>query len=337
MPRTPRPYKKLPGKYSRFYTVRTMWQAADHLLSVEASLTSEHYRRFYFKDIQALVVRQTNVGKIWNALLGGAALVPGLLAAFAVADGNDAGAGLGAVFAAFFLLLLVINVLRGPTCETHVQTAAQFEKIPSLWRWRTAVRALARLRPLIEAVQGPLAVPARFAAGEPGMARPDTQARSKSFAAQALKPLPSLLWHRTLFGLILLAGGAFLLLPVLGDPAPAVAAEVLLTGALGVVIVAMVRQQGSRLTPSLKTATWLALGLVLLEGIRGSVFFMLAAVRNPLVAHKHWELVQAMVRMYAMDHPVVTGVNLLMAAAGIGIGAMGLAVSRNSRGSVNAP
>src|SRR6476620_6663962 len=56
-------YKKLAGRGRRqgeTYNWCTLHLGADHLLQIEHSGYSEDYRRFYFGDIQAFIVRQTN-------------------------------------------------------------------------------------------------------------------------------------------------------------------------------------------------------------------------------------------------------------------------------------
>jgi len=51
---------------------------------------------------------------------------------------------------------MFLNVIFGPTCETHVQTAVQKVKIPSLCRFNNTLKVMAVLRPLIEKTQGAL-------------------------------------------------------------------------------------------------------------------------------------------------------------------------------------
>ena len=51
-------YKKLAGSGRSFISVNTVWMGRDHLLAVETVGYTEHYRRFYFKDIQAFLVQR---------------------------------------------------------------------------------------------------------------------------------------------------------------------------------------------------------------------------------------------------------------------------------------
>jgi len=65
-------YRRLPGKGLKrgslisFTRIRaTLYAGKDHLLSVYNSVYEEEYRRYYYKDIQALVIRKTPRRDIW--------------------------------------------------------------------------------------------------------------------------------------------------------------------------------------------------------------------------------------------------------------------------------
>ena len=62
----------------------------------------------------------------------------------------------GLAFAGFFALLLISNVILGPTCVCYIRTAVQTERLGSVTRIPAARRLLKRIRPLIEGVQGSL-------------------------------------------------------------------------------------------------------------------------------------------------------------------------------------
>src|SRR5438093_13233817 len=56
MPQPPQIYRKLPGARRTPLRKATLWLAGDHILSVDSHRFSEEYKRYYFKDIQAIVV-----------------------------------------------------------------------------------------------------------------------------------------------------------------------------------------------------------------------------------------------------------------------------------------
>src|SRR5260221_457977 len=47
-----------------------LWLGTDHLLAVDHTLTAEEYRRFYFRDIEAFVIRRTVARQVWNWIMG---------------------------------------------------------------------------------------------------------------------------------------------------------------------------------------------------------------------------------------------------------------------------
>ena len=61
----------------------TLWRGANHLLQIYARWGTEDYKRYYFNDIQAIITRKTDVGKIQNFVTGALAGLFGLLAATA--------------------------------------------------------------------------------------------------------------------------------------------------------------------------------------------------------------------------------------------------------------
>ena len=71
-----REYKRLTrrGRQTTISSVSSvssnLWLGKDHLLLVESNGYSERYKRFYFKDIQALIIRKTKVGIIRAVVLG---------------------------------------------------------------------------------------------------------------------------------------------------------------------------------------------------------------------------------------------------------------------------
>jgi hypothetical protein len=161
MARTPNPYQKLAGRglrrvaFGLSATRCRLWLGEDHLLAVDFTIASEEYRRFYFRDIEALVIRRTIARDVVNWVLGFLLLAtagPFLIAWYTQREAGFLFASIGC--AVFWLVFLIINTLRGASCRTSIRTAAQVEELPSLSRIPTARQALARLQPLIVAAQG---------------------------------------------------------------------------------------------------------------------------------------------------------------------------------------
>jgi len=131
----------------------SLWLGNDHLLAVEANGYTENYKRFHFQDIQAILIRQTKHRTVWSLIYGGLAL---LFAAVGFGPGDFTMAVIFGPVAGLALLVLVLNLVAGPTCATQLRTAVQLEELPSLARIRKTRKVLARLQPLIAAAQGNL-------------------------------------------------------------------------------------------------------------------------------------------------------------------------------------
>jgi hypothetical protein len=149
MTESPIPYKRLPGTGRGLGSYVTLWAAPDHVLMVRASSFGERYKRFYFRDIQAIFLRPTPRG-FWSRIVFGILAAAGVAGAIATSDGI---AGTLWFVAAVLGALLIADFLKGPTCACFVKTAVQMERLGSLTRTRKAERVLARLRPLIRQAQ----------------------------------------------------------------------------------------------------------------------------------------------------------------------------------------
>jgi uncharacterized integral membrane protein len=160
MARTPRIYHRLPGRGVRSSfgiaaTRTSLWTGPDHLLHLESRPGSESYRRFYYRDIEAILIRRTSHWAVWNAILATLMLVPGgCFAAIYFQEQEEGWLFAALVSAGVFLVLLLVNALRGPSCRTHIRTAVQIDELPSLSRLSVARKVLARIRPLIDEAQG---------------------------------------------------------------------------------------------------------------------------------------------------------------------------------------
>lgn len=146
-------YKKLEGTGSGAFDYTKLYAGPDHLLQVTSTGYNESYRRFYFRDIQSIRVRKSGGGKTINGVLVSLAVI-----ALGIGLSMDGLAVVGwCIPGAIFLLILAINMVRGPTCLCQIQTAVQVRKLPSIKRLRQASKFRDQLRPHIEAAQEALA------------------------------------------------------------------------------------------------------------------------------------------------------------------------------------
>jgi hypothetical protein len=168
------------GLFTAFATRSSLWLGRDHLLSIDSTGYTEEYKRFYFRDIQAVTLAKSKRRAVWNWVLGApTAVCVGGWGYDLVSSGGMGTAAIvtGSIVTSFFAVPLLINNLLGPTCVCHLSTAVQREELPSLCRLRRARRILNQIRPRIVAAQGQLApeeVPERMRqwAGLPAGAGP---------------------------------------------------------------------------------------------------------------------------------------------------------------------
>jgi hypothetical protein len=157
---TPKEYKRLPGRgmrvegnwfiaFSRSFC--TLWLGEDHLLLLDRMGYTETYKRFYFKDIQAVMIRRTAKADVVNIAL--AVLALGFVG-WALSVTNLAGRVTLWILGGVFALLALANFLRGPSCVAHIKTPVQIEQVPSWNRLRGARKGLDRIRPLLLEAQG---------------------------------------------------------------------------------------------------------------------------------------------------------------------------------------
>ena len=144
-------YTPLPGRRRGFIFSAGLWAGADHLLSVKSSRFQEEYKRFYFRDIQAIVVTQVPRFVVSAPVGAGAAiLLTGVLILRILRPSLDAWLWLMlGVLAAVWLYLSIWE-----SCICRLYTAVSREDLPSIHRMWTARRALLRLERRIGEVQG---------------------------------------------------------------------------------------------------------------------------------------------------------------------------------------
>lgn len=142
-------YRKLSGRSSVSY--QRLYQADNHLL-VANGIIQESYRRFYFKDIRAITVGKSVRGLIYNIILSLIGVGFGCLAL----SGTTEAIIVSGFFLALFLIILLINLIKGPTCHCIMVTAVQTYRISSLGRLFKARDVIEQITPLIQAAQADL-------------------------------------------------------------------------------------------------------------------------------------------------------------------------------------
>jgi hypothetical protein len=144
-------YKKLSSFSIGPFRRRSLWAASDHVLAAEASPFAESYRRYFYTDIQALVLTEINT-PLRRSYYAFAAL-PMLAAAIVWRfTGNWAGS---LFLIACSVVLPAILALR-QECSCTIQTRLGAERLPSLRRLHSARKAVAIMQASIDRAQGAL-------------------------------------------------------------------------------------------------------------------------------------------------------------------------------------
>lgn len=145
-------YKKLPGSWFSWRGENSLWLGQDHLLFVRIRGYKEYYKRFYYNDIEYIMIQKTVYSTMLSIIyiLGGTTAI---LGAFYIESIDNI---VFYIIVLLFLLLYLINYFQGSSCVCFLSTAVQTEKLISLKRIRKAKKVINLLRNSIENVQGPL-------------------------------------------------------------------------------------------------------------------------------------------------------------------------------------
>ncbi len=289
-------YTRLPGtgkdfEAGAFTTKFTLWLGQDHLLSVTDTGFHETYKRFYFKDIQAIIVCKTLRGTVWSVLLGFLSLDALALALMGIlSHWSMTAIVLLSALGGILSLCFAANLIHGATCRTSIRTAVQVEPLRSLNRLRTAMKVTAILRQRIEEAQGILAAEdmqqlqeierARQQAASEKTAPAPTQAAQPAVEARPRKHYGGRA-HFVLF-LFLIVDLYDTCVDFFFPFEMTLLSIVLFIGVPTAIIVALVKQNNSDIPLTIKTITWCSLAYVVVGLLFVSVFGVVCVVVDPL-------------------------------------------------------
>lgn len=152
-------YKKLAKlPVFRLMGQASLWIEKDHLLSVIHRMFAEEYKRFYFKDIQSIVFCRTVNGTVVTVIFGVLAAMTGglMLYGWQMKHWPSMVLYFQMPTLAFFLLVFLIYLIKGPTCICYLRTAVQSERMYALRHIRRTMKVIRRIRAEAEAAQGTL-------------------------------------------------------------------------------------------------------------------------------------------------------------------------------------
>ncbi len=332
MARKERIYRRLPGRPFSPFGVSSFWHGPDHLLLVESAFFKERYRRFYYKDIQAVVMHRTSLHWVWTALWSGLALLFGIIVF--MTPGTHY---VSATLLAISLAALAVNLILGPCCRVFLQTAVQRQHLRTLKRVRAAAKTMDRIKSLVEAQQGTWEKHKSAEAQEKKVSAPSVSPpiQQDTPPASAVEKAPAGLFrpllHRILFGLLIAAGvlgGIQLYLKSL----PLGLLEALMHAVLLVmVIVTMVRWYRHLKGTVISKINWLALILIVFYSAVGYVLYFAVSFRYPEITYHNWAMFKRMFELQTVDHPLALTSNIIYAGGCLLFGIFGmLAVQKNA-------
>lgn len=206
-------YRRLPGlRFGGGFARAALRIADDHLLLCDFRMSFiERYKRFYFRDIEAFVIRKTPV---WFGAIAAWLAVAALI--YVMASSARWNGYVTISLEGICALFLLRNLIRGPSCRTHVQTAVQTDVLPMLNRVRKTRRVFQQLFPLIQEAQAKAVPNERLTTSVAQSPLTSTAATARPDQPVAAEPVsrqraPLSFVHLGTFFALLLAGAAALL------------------------------------------------------------------------------------------------------------------------------
>jgi hypothetical protein len=273
---TDSPYRRLPGRAGLIIR-GSLWMQPDHVLRLRRSAFSEQYRRYYFADIQAIVLTELPATGAYYGYAIAAALI---LGAGALASALHF---VSAVLLALFGSLVFLIASRRRNCACYLKTMVSTEELPSLRRLSAARKTVEILKAEIQRAQGELSQETLVAqhavlGAIPAATKPET-------------PHYNGVVHWILFGLVLLRGilAAIALAAKLYGWQFSIFESLVGTGVLLMALIGAVKQHRTDLARRVRWLTysvlaWYALSAMGIFGVSVYIGVLMgkAGPRNPL-------------------------------------------------------
>jgi hypothetical protein len=144
-------YSKLSRRIGSMMTYHQLWKGSDHLMLVKEVGCTEEYKRFYFKDIQAVVTTRSISYLVWALVL--LILTLGMAGA-GFSETDPVSKTISFTVMGASLLFLLIHLSLGPTCKCWLHTGINREKLVIFRRTRQVLRFLGKIEPEITKAQG---------------------------------------------------------------------------------------------------------------------------------------------------------------------------------------
>ncbi len=268
------------ARAQKFHGVASLWFADDHVLLVDKALVTETYKRYYYGDIQAVIIRPTAGAIVWGIVL---AVALGVLMLLAVGRGSP----WLSILAALTGAALAWHIIRGQSCDCYIVTAVSVWLLPALPRVKRARRFVEAISPDIAGIQGTLPPeeliararnleamppPTPPAAAPPLQAAAGAQNNSPAAQAPTGSAAPPMIgrvdgtyggqWHLMLFASLVIGAGVSMLGSFVSWGIALASIIALVHASLA--IVAAIKQRGGPIPRGMRLVVWLTLGYVAL-------------------------------------------------------------------------
>ncbi len=176
-------YRKLPGSRRGLFRGGSLWLAPDHLLAVRSVRFREEYKRFYLKDVQAIVIADAPRFHVSTLELLSAVLWLSLWLGF---RNSSPSAPIVLWTAALGAAGTWLYVSVACSCRCCIYTAVSRDEMPSVYRSWTARRFVRAVEPVLSTAQGVLQGdwPEALETQRVGPAGPVTAQRGKDIPLQ---------------------------------------------------------------------------------------------------------------------------------------------------------
>ena len=195
-----KPIRRMPGRRRGVLRRTSLWDAGDYLLSVNGTAFSERYRRYYYRDIKAIVMQNTaragSIGVLFLLTLASLFLV-GVSTVPAVAPFAK-----WLWVAPLFVMTWLVYADVARSCRVFIYTAVSSEELPGLIRRAAARRTLPLILEKIRQAQG------EFVSGEPAGAELPVQTQPIQVGEWGVVPRQAF-YAALMFWLVMLASAGF--------------------------------------------------------------------------------------------------------------------------------
>ncbi len=325
-------YKKFSSKNSKILGNDQLWIGTDHLLLVESTGISERYKRFYFKDIQAINLLKTKKTYYKIVVLTLLFLLSAAGCAFFWNIGVDPASIFCAVICPVVLFYLVRLLIKGASCDCWMYSSVQKEKLTPINTIKTAGKFLSLIVPQIETVQGTLNDLTLETAQE--RIKAGTSAILKNIKKTAPKII-STTSHKVMFILLLILGTDGAISTFYRSAGLMVVSSFLFLVVFALCAINAARQAGSVLGRPVKTATIAAVIVLILAGISGyleMIFYFVTEAENFIkVSHDQLALIKLICQKNPFDYPLILGKDIFFIICCCVTGITGLVSLQHSR------